>query len=97
MANNLHISYDLNNPGQNYSAVIDKIKALGGWAKIHKSYWYVDSNLSATEAADAVWSVMDTNDTVYVVDATNNDAAWHNLTDEVRQYIQQHWLNRAAA
>ena len=26
MANNLHISYDLYSPGQNYEAVIDRIK-----------------------------------------------------------------------
>jgi len=47
MGNNLHISYDLNVSGQNYEAVIAKIKTLGGWAKIHKSYWYVNSVLTA--------------------------------------------------
>ncbi|MEF2549723.1 hypothetical protein VQ045_21775 [Aurantimonas sp. E1-2-R+4] len=39
MANNLHISYDLNSPGQDYTPLIDKIKTLGPWAKIHKSFW----------------------------------------------------------
>jgi hypothetical protein len=61
MGNNLHISYDLNVPGQNYEAVIAKIKTLGGWAKIHKSYWYVNSVLTAKQACDAVWAVMDVN------------------------------------
>jgi len=91
MANNLHISYDLNNPGQNYEAVIAKIKTLGNWAKIHKSFWYVKSTLTASQACDAVWSVMDKNDTVYVVDSTNNSAAWQNLSTEVSQYIKDSW------
>lgn len=79
MANNLHISYDLNNPGQNYEAVIAKIKTLGAWAKIHKSFWYVNSDYTSQQAAEAVWSVMDASDTVYVADTTNNEAHWCNL------------------
>jgi len=91
MANNLHISYDLNVPGQNYEAVIARIKSLGSWAKIHKSYWYVKSNMTADQACTAVWSVMDASDTVYVVDATNNFAAWQNLSAAAEQHIQQQW------
>lgn len=91
MPNNLHISYDLYNPGQNYEAVIERIKTLGNWAKIHKSFWFVSSSLSANQAADKVWEVMDVNDTVYVVDAKNNEAAWQNLSDEVSQFIQNKW------
>lgn len=91
MANNLHISYDLNRPGQNYDKVIEKIKTLGSWARIHQSFWYVKSTLTARQAADAVWSVMDSTDTVYVVDATNNVAAWQNLSDEVANHIRDNW------
>ncbi len=91
MANNLHISYDLNNPGQNYEKVIEAIKGLGDWAKVHKSFWYVNSNLTAGQARDRVWAVMDKNDTVYVVDATNNIAAWNNLSDEVSDFIKDKW------
>lgn len=91
MANNLHISYDLHQPGQSYDKVIEKIKTLGSWAKIHQSFWYVDSTLTAAEAANAVWSVMDSNDKIYVVDSTNNTAAWQNLSDEVAAHIKKSW------
>ena len=91
MANNLHISYDLNNPGQNCTDVIDTIKSLGNWAKIHKSYWYVKSHLTAREAVNAIWAVMDRTDTVYVVDATNNNAAWENISDEAAEFIRDQW------
>jgi hypothetical protein len=97
MANNLHISYDLNNPGQNYEKVIERIKTLGNWAKIHKSYWYVKSNLNAEQAMNKVWEVMDANDTVYVVDATNNEAAWQNIGTQASSYIQEQWHKARAA
>ncbi|WP_086466722.1 hypothetical protein [Oceanibaculum nanhaiense] len=91
MANNLHISYDLHSPGQNYDDVTDAIKSLGKWAKIHESFWYVKSKKSASEACDIVWAACDENDTVYVVDATNNNAAWQNLPDNVSNFIMEKW------
>jgi hypothetical protein len=91
MANNLIISYDLYAPGQNYQAVIDAVKALGDWAKIHKSLWYVNSSFSASAAVDRIWAKMDRNDSVFVVDATNKNAAWQNLSDEVTASIQNYW------
>ncbi|WP_339634192.1 hypothetical protein [uncultured Sneathiella sp.] len=92
MANNLHISYDLHSPGQNYEEISDAIKSLGSnWVRIHQSYWYVDSTKDSNEACDIVWAACDANDSVYVVDATNNMAAWHNLPDDVSKFIQDRW------
>ncbi|MEH3105507.1 MAG: hypothetical protein PGN12_16600 [Sphingomonas phyllosphaerae] len=92
MSNNLHISYDLNAPNQNYEKVITAIKGLGGWAKIHKSFWYVNSTYTASQACAIVWAAMDSNDTVYVIDATNNAASWQNINPEVATYIRDRWL-----
>jgi hypothetical protein len=91
MANNLFISYDLYHPGQNYEEVIEEIKSLGNWAKVQKSFWYVNSHYTASQARDKVWAKMDGNDSLLVVDATNNSAAWQNLSEEVSRYIQEHW------
>lgn len=91
MANNLHISYDLYSPGQNYDAVIAAVKSLGSWAKVHQSFWYVDSSYSVADACNIVWAACDANDSVYVVDATNNVAAWRNISDEVANHIKSHW------
>ncbi|HZE58300.1 MAG TPA: CRISPR-associated protein Cas2 [Chthoniobacterales bacterium] len=91
MANNLHISYDLHKPEKNYEAVIAKIKTLGNWAKVHYSYWYVNSGYTARQACDAVWSVMDADDSLYVVDATNNAAWWQNLNATASNYIIDQW------
>ena len=90
MANNLFISYDLIKD-KNYDAVISKIKTLGDWTKFHYSYWYVNSNHTTESAAKAVWSAMDADDKLIVVDATNGQAYWYNLPDPVAAYIKNHW------
>ena len=91
MANNLFISYDLNTPGQDYSNVIEAIKTLGNWAKVQKSVWYVSSRLGAEDAAKKIWSHMDKNDSLIVIDATNKNAYWFNLSDAASKQIQTHW------
>lgn len=93
MKNNLFISYDLNSPGQDYTTVIEKIHSLGTWAKVQKSHFFVSTTLSAEQARAAVWSVMDNNDSLIVIDASNNDARWNNLLPEVTKQIQDHWCH----
>jgi hypothetical protein len=97
MANNLHISYDLKEPGKNYNRVIEAVKNLGAWAKVHYSFWYVKSDYTAAQARDILVRAIDNNDSVYVVDATNNDAAWHNISPEASTFIRERWQARAAA
>ena len=91
LANNLFVSYDLIEPGQHYDDVIAEIKNLGNWAKVNYSLWYVNSELSPSEAAKRVWAVMDENDKLIVIDATTNNAAWHNLGNEVSEFIKDKW------
>jgi len=91
MANNLFVSYDLFSSGQNYEKVAEAIKALGTWAKVQQSFWYVSSAYSGKQAADKVWAVMDKNDSLIVVDASNNDAYWYNLDPKVSKFIQDKW------
>lgn len=92
MANNLFISYDLNSPHKDYSAVIDAIKELGPWASVQKSVWYVSAELTSEEAAKIIREKQDFNDSLIVIDASNNDAYWFNVPDEVSKHIQNHWL-----
>ncbi len=96
MANNLHISYDLKNPGRDYDKVIGAIQKLGGWAKIQFSHWYVDSTFTAAQARDYLKDFVDTNDSIYVVDSTNNDWASWNLSPEVTAFLHSKWFAKAA-
>jgi hypothetical protein len=96
MANNLFVSYDLYRPGQNYEAVAKAIKELGSWAKVQKSFWYVRGEFTSAQACQHVWQAMDANDSLIVVDATNNQANWRNISPEVATFIKEKWTARAA-
>jgi hypothetical protein len=89
--NNLHITYDLMQDDQKYAQVIAKIKELGNWAKVNYSFWYVKSDYTAAQARDHVKVALDANDKLYVVDATNGDAAWCGLSTEVASFVRDKW------
>ncbi|EKK0459678.1 hypothetical protein PJ764_002372 [Klebsiella oxytoca] len=90
MANNLFVTYDLIKT-KDYPAVHDAIKALGTWAKVTESNWYVNSIYSAQDAAKKVRAAMDSDDKLIVVDATNNSASWYNLPVAVENQIKDQW------
>jgi len=91
MANNLHISYELNAPTRNQEAVIQEIKKLGNWAKIASNCWYVKSPLDAMQAVDAVSDVMEPKDSIYVVDSSHDESAWRNIPEKVSALIRDQW------
>lgn len=90
-SHNLFVSYDLNKSGQDYDSVINAIKSLGAWAKVQKSLWYVKSQLEASKAAELVYRSMDQNDSLIVVDATDSNACWYNISKEASEHIRKHW------
>jgi hypothetical protein len=97
MTHNIFISYDLNSPGQNYEKVIERIKSLGNWAKVQKSMWYLRTNHSHELIAKKVWEVMDSNDSLIVINTSTNNASWYNLDSEVSKFMQDKWYSLAVA
>ncbi|MFZ6773060.1 hypothetical protein ACO0LB_10140 [Undibacterium sp. SXout7W] len=89
--NNLFISYDLIAPGQHYEQVSEKIKSLGAWAKVELSLFYVKSALGSEAVANAVYSVMDKNDKLIVIDTTNNSFHSFNLDPVVIKQMLNYW------
>ncbi|MEL9441300.1 hypothetical protein J4X73_01815 [Escherichia coli] len=90
MANNLFVTYDLIKT-KDYPAVHEAIKALGNWAKVTESNWYVNSNFSAEEAAKKVRAAMDNDDKLIVVDASKNQFYGYNIDATVLKFMQDHW------
>lgn len=92
MANNLVISYDLLSPGQNYDAVTDAVKSLGGvWAKIQQSVFYVKSPHDVDSAYSRILPNLDSNDSLFITDATNNESKWKALLPDASRAIQDTW------
>lgn len=89
MKNNILITYDLNKSGQNYAALIEKIKTLGAWAKVQQSVWYLHTSYSSKEILEILSTITDYNDSLFVVQLS--DANWRGLSNEVSQFIQEQW------
>lgn len=75
MAYNLFIAYDLMSPGQNYDAVIDRIRRLGPSWQFQYSLCYVHSSRSPAEAFAFVRAGMDMNDRLAVIKADDLQGA----------------------
>jgi phosphoglycerate-specific signal transduction histidine kinase len=67
MAFNYLIAYDLNCPGQNYDAVIERIKSLGKHAHMQLSLFYLQSDLTLAQVHASIREVMDVNDKLAVI------------------------------
>ena len=91
MANNLFISYDLLRSGQDYSGVERVIRSLGPAARVNLSLWYVNSSSSAEEAAKVVRRVLDSNDRLMVVNASNNSCSYYNNLPGADEVLQREW------
>lgn len=91
MANNLQIFFELQDGGANRDQVDGKIKELGGWARVSASFWYVSSTLTASQARDQIAPVLRAGDKLFVVNASNGQAAWRGLPDKVSAYVKQKW------
>jgi hypothetical protein len=64
MANNLFISYELNQPEKNGDRVTDAIHSLGRPMKLHRSLWYVTGNFSSEDAASKLRESMNSDDII---------------------------------
>ena len=89
--NNLLISFELIEPNQNESALISVLKKAGSSVRIRHSMWYVRSALDAAALANELRAVLDAYDNVIVIDATNDRAAWLNLSGKVADSLLRIW------
>ena len=72
----LLISYDLNNPGQNYSALHNEIKKAGTWWHHLDSTWIISTNSSPNEWTERLRKHMDDNDYLLVIEVCENYNGW---------------------
>lgn len=82
------ITYDLKKPGQNYTALHEKIKSLGSWCHCLESTWVIRHPGPATTIRDALLPVMDASDALFVA-ALSGEAAWAGLTADCSNWLKQ--------
>lgn len=70
------VSYDLNNPGQDYKKVKDKIESLGSWCHYLDSTYLVKSYLNFETFQNEVTSVADSNDRFIIAKIDGTVGGW---------------------
>ncbi|MFJ4624670.1 hypothetical protein [Streptomyces sp. NPDC088812] len=84
----LLIGYDLNRPGQNYTALIKEIKALGSWCHPLESTWVVTTPKTVSQVRDLLKGYVDGNDELLVMKVTGTSWASYNLSSEVAAWLK---------
>lgn len=84
--NSYLISYDLIGPNRDYDSIFEKIKSYNGWARPLESVWLVKTTDSAETIRDEIYSLMDSNDKLFVI-KVERVAGWQNLSDEVTTWL----------
>lgn len=85
------IGYDLNHPGQNYTALDDAIKGLGTWWHCLDSTWIVKSNQSAEAIRNRLTPHVDSNDQLLVASLTG-ESAWSGFRDRCNSWLKENIL-----
>ena len=73
------VTYDLRNPGKNYSSLINKIKSYQ-YSKICESVWIIRSSNNSSTIRNSLLNEIDSNDCLFVA-KLSGEAAWHNCID----------------
>ncbi len=81
------ISYDLVQPGRDYTRLFQAIKAYPNWAHVLESVWIVQSNGSASAIRDDLKGHIDSNDKLLVTRLQGDWASW-NLGKERNDWLQ---------
>lgn len=68
------VSYDLNRPGQDYTALIQALEQIGA-VKVLYSQWILRTTYSAEQLRNYLWQFMDGNDSLLVT-RLSGEAAW---------------------
>jgi hypothetical protein len=77
------VSYDLNNPGQSYAALIARLQQLRA-VRILYSQWMLRSSMTPEQLRDDLLGYMDANDGIMVIDVSNAPMAWSRLQSEIK-------------
>ena len=92
MANNLFISYDLSDPDKTFDKLAAEIQKLGDWAQVQPTLWYVKSQFTSEQVTSLLWTTMNaSDDSLTVIDASNNTANWQNVAQDVAEFFGSVW------
>lgn len=81
------ITYDLRQPGRDYTSLFTEIQSLGNWWHCLESVWIVKTNLSSAQVRDRLARCLDSNDKLLVVKLAG-DWATRGLDKDCNDWLQ---------
>lgn len=87
------ISYDLNQPGQQYQSLYRAIKSSGTWWHYLDSTWLLSTNKSAAQVSARLREELDETDSLLVIKVTDEYSGY--LPKKAWDWIQHHVKDKA--
>lgn len=84
----LLVGYDLNRPGQNYTGLIEALKAVPLWWHHLDSTWLLRTEETSVELRDRLSVHIDASDELLVIDVTGRAAAWSGFSERGGRWIK---------
>lgn len=82
------ITYDLSQPGRDYSGLYEAIKGVGStWWHCLESNWIVKTNSNAVAIRDTILPHIDSNDKLLVV-KLSGEGAWKGFDTECSNWLK---------
>ena len=79
-------------PERGDDKIREMIQSFGvSWARINKNVFYLHGELDAQNVDNKVWTAMNVDDKLVVIDSTRNDARWYNIKPEISQFLVSNW------
>lgn len=83
----LIVTYDLHQPGRDYSKVEKVLKSAGSWAHPQGSVWFLDTTINPSDWVDRLKAAGDPNDEYFVARMHQRWAA-RNMGQEVADWLK---------
>ena len=79
-------------PERGDDKIREMIQSFGvSWARINKNVFYLHGELDAQNVGNKVWTAMNVDDKLVVIDSTRNDARWYNIKPEISKFLVSNW------
>ena len=81
------VTYDLQEAGQNYTCITNKLKSFATHWHMQGSVWIIETSNSATEVRDYLAGCLDQNDSLFV-GRLQGQSAWKGFTDMATKWLK---------
>ena len=89
---NIFVCFEQLRPERGDDRIRETIESFGAsWARIGRNMFYLRADLDAQTVGNKVWSAMQMDDKLLVLDCSKNDARWYNIKPEISQFLVSNW------